>query len=183
MNSVEYKQMPDHVEPDVSCTLIDTLTNQSEMFYAKFAAILNLTKYDKLCINDNKLCIQKLAPWRYFVRKYKNQNKGTLAVYLNTEIVEYEYFIHKLCRECNDHVENVELHGIAMKQYDFIKNSLNVIKSLRDKYNLTPNSSEISAALETWYLKLTKFKPVLLEIVLNPQFANKDIATIVIQHK
>jgi hypothetical protein len=143
------------------------LINQNELFYAQFSAINNLTKYDKLCIYENKLCIQKLSPWRYFVRKYKNQNSSTLAVYLKTKIVQYEDFIHEVCRACNDHPISLELHKVAATQYEFVQNSLIVMKFLRDKYNVKSNSKDISVALEMWCLKLTKIKPALLHIISN----------------
>ena len=170
MNGIEYKSIPDYIDEPMNtdeindCTLIE-LMKQSDAFYDQFAAILTLTKYDKLCINDNKLCIQKLSPWRYFVRKYKKQNSSTLALYLQTEIIEYEYFIHKVCRVCNNYPESQELCKVAEKHYSFIQHSSSIMTFLRDKHNVRPNSKDISVALEMWCLKLTKMKPALMNII------------------
>ena len=168
--------MPDYIDDPINvnahdiCMLMNELTQQSEVFYGRFSAINSLTKYDKLCICDNKLSIQKLSPWRYFVRKCKQQNSATLSVYLKTKIVEYEDFMHKVCRACNDHPRSLELCKVATKQYDFVQNSLIVMKSLRDKYNVRPNAKDISVALEMWCLKLTKMKSALLHIISNKRF-------------
>lgn len=175
MNNAHIPDYNEHDEPismnaaDI-CVSMNELMKKSEVLYAQFSAINSLTKYDKLCIEDNNLCIQKLSPWRYFVRKYKKQSRSTLAVYLQTEIVEYEYFLHKVCRACNDHPGNMELYKVAAKHYDFIQNGLTVLKFLRDKYNVRSNSKDISVALEMWCLKLTKVKPALLDIISNKRF-------------
>lgn len=166
----EYIDDPITIDANDHCNIITQLINQNERFYAQFNAINNLTKYDKLCIYENKLCIQKLSPWRYFVRKYRNQNSSTLAVYLKNKIVEYENFIYEVCRECNDHPKSLELHKVAATQYDFIQNALIIMKYMRDKYNVRTNSKDISVALEMWYLKLTKIKPALLHIISNKRF-------------
>lgn len=176
VNDMTDTRVPDYNDEPIAinaadiCISMVELTKQSEAFCAQFAAIVNLTEHDKLCIVDNKLFIQKMSPWRHFVRKYKKQNRSTLAVYLKTEIVEYANFICKLCRTCNDHVESVEMHRIAVRHYDFIQHALTVMKSLRDKYNVRANSNDISTALEMWCLKLTKMKSALLDIISNKPF-------------
>lgn len=171
MNGIEYKNIPHHIDVPMNINEHDDcileLTNQSEVLYSQFAAILTLTKYDKLCIHDNKLCIQKLVPWRYFVRKYKKQNSSSLALYLQTEIVKYEKFMNDVCNAFDSHFESVELNAIAVKHYDFIKHSLPIMTFLRDKYNVRPNSKDISTALEMWCLKLTKMKPAFFNIISN----------------
>jgi hypothetical protein len=166
----DYNDEPITIEAADICIAMKELLKQSEVFHAQFVAINSLTKYDKLCIEDNKISIQKLSPWRYFVRKYKNQSRSSLAVYLQKEIIEYEYFMHKVCRACNDHPENLELHKVAEKHYDLIQHAVTVLKFLRDKYNVRQNSKDISIALEMWCLKLTKIKPALLDIISNKRF-------------
>ena len=168
--------IPDYIDDPITidandlCNTMSQLINQNEIFCAQFSAINSLTKYDKLCICENKLLVQKLSPWRYFVRKYRKQNSSTLAVYLKTKIVEYENFIHEVCRACNDHPRSLELCKVASTQYDFVQNALIVMKFLRDKYNIRSNSKDISVALEMWCLKLTKIKPALLHIISNKRF-------------
>lgn len=176
IDDMDQAHIPDYNEETMSmnandiCVSMTKLMKQSEIFYAQFSAINSLTKYDKLCIEDNKLSIQKLSPWRYFVRKYKKQNRTTLALYLQTEIIEYEYFIYKVCRACNDYPGSLDLHKVAAKHYDFIQFAVTVLKYLRDKYNVRQNSKDISIALEMWCLKLTKMKPALLHIISNKRF-------------
>jgi hypothetical protein len=184
MNDMDHARVPDFNDEPINvaaadiCIAMTILMKQSETFYDKFCAINGLTKHDKLCICNNTLSIQKLSPWRYFVRKFKNQNRSTLAVYLQTEIVEYEYFIYKVCRACNDYPGSLELNAVAAKHYDFVQSASTVLKFLRDKYNVRQDSKDISTALEMWCLKLTKMKPALLNIISNKRFYNKNNSSV-----
>ena len=149
---------------------IDNLKHQSDIFYNQFSALLNLNKYDKLGIFENKLYIQKLSPWRYIVRKYKNQNRLTLAIYFNNEIQKYTEFFNLLYNTYNEYYCNIELHNIVVKNYEFISNVLFSIKNLRDKYNLKSNSQEISRILESMLLKFLKYKSLFINQISNKRF-------------
>ena len=63
--------------------MINVLTNDSTKFYTQFEVLSNLSEYDKLAIDNNILYKQTISPWRYIVRKYKNQNRSVLSKYLN----------------------------------------------------------------------------------------------------
>jgi hypothetical protein len=149
---------------------IDYLKQQSDNFYNQFSALLNLNQHDKLGISDNKLYIQKLSPWRYVVRKYKNQNRLSLAEYLNTEMEKYSKFLNLLYNTYNEYYCNKELHKITVKNYEFITNALYSIKNLRDKYNLKSNSQEISRILESVLMKFLKYECLLIKQISNKRF-------------
>jgi hypothetical protein len=149
---------------------IDNLKKQSDIFYNQFSALLNLNKYDKLGIFENNLYIQKLSPWRYFVRKYKNQNRISLALYFNIEIQKYAEFLNLLYNTYNEYYCNIELHNIVVKNYEFISNVFFTIKNLRDKYNLKSNSQEISRILESILLKFSKYKSLFIKQISNKRF-------------
>ena len=149
---------------------IDNLRQQSNIFYNQFAALLNLNKYDKLGICDNKIYIQKISPWRYLVRKYKNQNRLSLAIYFNTEVQKYNDFLILLYNTYNEYYSNIELHKIVVKNYEFISNAFYSIKYLRDKYNIKSNSQEISRALESVYFKFLKYISLFIKQISNKRF-------------
>lgn len=144
------------------------LQEESNIALRKFMALSKLELYDKLAIDSNSnLYIQKIYPWRYVVRKLKGQNRETLAIYLNTEIIKYVEFIQELCNTAKIYTSNKELHDICVKQFEFIQGATQPIKNLRDKYNMKSGSQSISMALETWYLKLIKIKTMLIEEISN----------------
>lgn len=144
------------------------LEEESNIALRKFMALSKLGMYDKLAIDSNSnLYIQKIYPWRYFVRKLKGQNRETLAIYLNTEIIKYCDFLQELCNTSKLYNSNKELQGLCVKQFEFIQGATQPIKNLRDKYNMKSGSQSISMALETWYLKLNKIKTMLIEEISN----------------
>ena len=58
---------------------IDMINN----YHKKLLALQQYTNHDKLAINDdNELYIQSRSPWRYIVRRIKNQNRHILSFYL-----------------------------------------------------------------------------------------------------
>jgi hypothetical protein len=141
---------------------------ESDVLQTKFIALSKLGMFDKLAVNkSNNLFIQKISPWRYVVRKIKNQNRETLAIYLNAEIIKYNDFLLKLCNTAKIYNSNKQLQDICVKQFEFIQSATQSIKSLRDKYNMKSGSQSISMALETWYLKLNKIKVMLVEEISN----------------
>jgi len=147
---------------------LSKLQEESNVTLRKFMALSNLGMYDKLAIDNNSnLYIQKIYPWRYFVRKLKSQNRVTLAIYLNTEIIKYYDFLQELCNKAKIYNSNKELQDMCVKQFEFIQGATQSIKSLRDKYNMKSDSQAISMALETWCLKLNKIKVMLIEEISN----------------
>ena len=136
----------------------DEIEEVSNKMYNQFIVLSNLGHYDKLAIDNNNLYIQKISPWRYFVRKYKNQNRIVLSNFLNTEITKYIEFITKLINlfEKEQEQENKFIYNLLNKHKDLIHFMLTSLKSLRDKYNLKDNAVEISMALEHSFLQLTK---------------------------
>ena len=65
---------------------IDMINN----YHKKLLAMQQYKEHDKLAINDNnELYIQSRSPWRYIVRRIKNQNRHILSFYLSNIINEY----------------------------------------------------------------------------------------------
>jgi hypothetical protein len=134
----------------------DEIEEVSNKMYNQFIVLSNLGHYDKLAIDNNNLYIQKISPWRYFVRKYKNQNRIVLSNFLNTEITKYIEFITKLISMFEKDQENKFIYNLLNKHKDLIHSMLISLKSLRDKYNLKNNAKEISMSLEHSFLQMTK---------------------------
>ena len=150
--------------------LINVLTNDSTKFYTQFEVLSNLSEYDKLAIDNNILYKQTISPWRYIVRKYKNQNRSVLSKYLNIEINKYTMFIRKLCDVYKMDKKNVILHQIIVKHLELTNGMSMVFKFLRDKYNMKSNSAEISLALENCLVVSSKNRFLLLDTISNNRF-------------
>ena len=151
--------------------MINVLTNDSTKFYTQFEVLSNLSEYDKLAIdNNNILYKQTISPWRYIVRKYKNQNRTVLSKYLNIEINKYTMFIRKLCDVYKMDKKNVILHQIIVKHLELTNGMSMVFKFLRDKYNMKSNSAEISLALENCLVVSSKNRFLLLDVISNNRF-------------
>jgi hypothetical protein len=134
----------------------DELEEVSNKMFNQFIVLSNLGHYDKLAIDNNNLYIQKISPWRYFVRKYKKQNRIVLSNFLNTEITKYIEFITKLISMFEKEQENKFIYNLLNKHKDLIHFMSTSLKSLRDKYNLKDNAKEISMSLEHSFLQITK---------------------------
>ena len=150
--------------------MINVLTNDSTKFYTQFEVLSNLSEYDKLAIDNNILYKQTISPWRYMVRKYKNQNRSVLSKYLNIEINKYTMFIRKLCDVYKMDKKNVILHQIIVKHLELTNGMSMVFKFLRDKYNMKSNSAEISLALENCLVVSSKNRFLLLDVISNNRF-------------
>lgn len=146
---------------------IEQIKKESDIFLQKFGELIHLNQNDKLCVIDNVLVIQKFRPWRYFVRKYKKQNRKTLAIYLNIEINLYSKFLYNIIDFFNFYKNDKELYDISVKHYDLIQLALPKVIGLRNKYSLKEDSSEIRTSLEIWSLKLAKFKRMFIELISN----------------
>lgn len=162
-------QLPtyDSYNEENDCFDIEDLQKKSDTFLKQFGQLVHLNENDKLCVIDNALVIQKLSPWRYFVRKYNNQNRTTLAIYLTTQINLYSNFLDNLIDLFIKNNTEKELYNISVNQYDFIQLALPKIVSLRNEYNLKDNALDLRLALEMWTLKLTKFKRIYIELISN----------------
>ena len=59
-------------------------------YQKKLQALQQYKDHDKLAIDyNNELYIQSRSPWRYIVRRIKNQNRHILSFYLSNIINEY----------------------------------------------------------------------------------------------
>jgi len=146
---------------------INQIKKDSDMFLNQFSKIIDLNESDKLCVIDNVLVIQKFTPWRYFVRKYKKQNRKTLSIYLNTQMDVYSKFLYNMIDFFNINQNNRELYRISVKHYDFIQLCLPKIIALRNKYSLKEDALDLRKSLEVWSLKLIKFKKIFIELISN----------------
>ncbi len=118
-------------------------------YHNQFNVLQNLSYYDKIAIDDNNiLYIQKKTPWRYIVRKIKDQNRIKLADYFSTNINDYikniEFIINIYEFNKQENIKNI-LENIII----FITSILGGIVSLRNYYNLKNNSNNISRILES----------------------------------
>ena len=67
---------------------LNSYINMINNYQQKLLALHQYTHHDKLAINDNsELYIQSRSPWRYIVRRIKNQNRHVLSFYLSNIIV------------------------------------------------------------------------------------------------
>jgi hypothetical protein len=118
-------------------------------YHKKFLDLQNLSYHDKIAIDyDDVLHIQKKTPWRYFVRKIKDQNRTKLADYFTTNINDYikniEFIINIYEFNKQENIKKI-LENIII----FITSILGGIVSLRNYYNLKNNSNNISRILES----------------------------------
>ena len=118
-------------------------------YQKKLQALQQYTHYDKLAINDDsELYIQSISPWRYIVRRIKNQNRHTLSLYLSSIINEYIKILDILLDRYNVNKEDV-ITKLLYEVVDFIPKILWGIISLRNYYNLKNDSHHISLTLES----------------------------------
>ena len=118
-------------------------------YQKKLQALQQYTHHDKLAINDDsELYIQSISPWRYIVRRIKNQNRHTLSLYLSSIINEYIKILDILLDRYNVNKEEV-ITKLLYEVVDFIPKILWSIICLRNYYNLKINSQHISLTLES----------------------------------
>ena len=159
MNNLDQIELPDLFNIEQ----LDKYKKESDAFYTQFQVLAKLGPYDKLAIDNNILYIQKITPWRYFVRKYKKQNRLTLSTYFNIEIAKYNIFLRTICSYYINQKQNKILNKILVRHYDLLNCMDTTIKNLRDKYNLKINSSEISLTMENSYNIIVKLKRFVFE--------------------
>jgi hypothetical protein len=172
-NNIEYIiyttdiQLPTYDEEKQNCFDTEDLQKKSDTFLNQFGKMVDFNENDKLCVIDNIIAVQKFSPWRYFVRKYKNQNRNTLAIYLTTQINIYSNFLDNLIDLFIKNETEKKLYDISVNHYDFIQLALPKFISLRNKYNLKDNAIDLNKSLEIWTLKLAKFKRIYIELISN----------------
>ena len=118
-------------------------------YHKKLLALQQYTHHDKLAINnDNELYIQTRSPWRYIVRRIKNQNRHILSFYLSNIINEYIKILDILLDKYAANKEEV-IKKLFNEVVDFIPKILWGIITLRNYYNLKNDSHHISLTLES----------------------------------
>jgi hypothetical protein len=124
---------------------IDMINN----YQKKLLALHQYKEHDKMAINDeNELYIQSRSPWRYIVRKIKNQNRHILSFYLSNIINEYIKILDILLDKYAANKEEV-ITKTLYEVVDFIPKILWGIITLRNYYNLKNDSHHISLTLES----------------------------------
>jgi hypothetical protein len=126
--------------------------NYIDMIYKyqkKLSALQHYIPNKKLAINDdNELYIQSKTPWRYIVRKIKNQNRHILSLYLSNIINEYVKILDILLNRYTSSKEEI-INKLLNDVVDFISKILWGIICLRNYYNLKSDSQDISLTLES----------------------------------
>jgi hypothetical protein len=118
-------------------------------YHNQFTVLQNLSSYDKIAIGENDiLYLQKKTPWRYIIRKIKKQNRDRLTNYLTTNINDYIKNIDNIINIYENSKDN-NIKKILENVIMFITSILGGIISLRNYYNLKPNSNNISMILES----------------------------------
>ena len=143
----------------------DDLNSYINMIYnyqKKLLALQQYTPRDKLAINDDgELYIQPCRPWRYIIRKIKNQNRHVLSFYLSNIINEYIKVLEIIILNYKNKKED-KIKKILEDIIDFIYKISYGFITLRNYYNLKNDSHHISLTLETnnnrLNLILTKIK-------------------------
>ncbi len=124
---------------------IDMINN----YHKKLLALQQYKHHDKLAINDdNELYIQSRSPWRYIVRRIKNQNRHILSFYLSNIINEYIKILDILLVRYAANKEEL-ITKLLLEVVDFIPKILWSIITLRNYYNLKNDSHHISLTLES----------------------------------
>jgi len=130
----------------------DNLNRNIEMIYNYHKKLLVLQQYThskKLAINDDgELYIQSKTPWRYIVRKIKNQNRHILSFYLSNIINEYIKILDILLIRFANNKEEI-IKKLLIDVVDFISKILWSIILLRNYYNVKSDSHHISLTLES----------------------------------
>ena len=130
---------------DNIASYIDMINN----YHKKLLAMQQYKENDKLAINDNnELYIQSRSPWRYIVRRIKNQNRHILSFYLSNIINEYIKILDILLDKYTLKNEEV-IKKLFYNVIDFISKILWGIICLRNYYNLKSDSHHISLTLES----------------------------------
>lgn len=115
----------------------------------QFTVLQNISFYDKIAIGENDiLYLQKKTPWRYIIRKIKKQNRDRLTNYLSTNINDYIKNIDNIINIYENSKDN-NIKKILENIIIFISSILGGIISLRNYYNIKPNSNNISMILES----------------------------------
>jgi hypothetical protein len=128
---------------------IDSYIDMINNYHKKLLAMQQYKDHDKLAINDhNELYIQSRSPWRYIVRRIKNQNRHILSFYLSNIINEYIKILDILLNKYTVKKEEV-LTKLLYDVVDFIPKILWSIICLRNYYNLKSDSHHISLTLES----------------------------------
>lgn len=128
---------------------IDSYIDMINNYHKKLLAMQQYTHHDKLAINDdNELYIQSRSPWRYLVRRIKNQNRHTLSLYLSNIINEYIKILDILLNKYYTKKEEI-INKLFNNIVDFISKILWGIICLRNYYNLKSDSHHISLTLES----------------------------------
>ena len=126
--------------------------NYIDMIYnyqKKLSALEQYIPNKKLAINDDsELYIQSKTPWRYIVRKIKNQNRHILSLYLSNIINEYIKILDILLDRYTTSKEEI-INKLLNDVVDFISKILWGIICLRNYYNLKSDSQDISLTLES----------------------------------
>jgi len=118
-------------------------------YQKKLQALQQYKDHDKLAINDDsELYIQSISPWRYIVRRIKNQNRHILSLYLSSIINEYIKILDILLDRYNANKEDV-ITKLLYNVVDFIPKTLWGVVCLRNYYNLKSDSHHISLTLES----------------------------------
>ena len=130
---------------DNVASYIDMINN----YHKKLFALQQYKDHYKLAINDdNELYIQSRSPWRYIVRRIKNQNRHILSFYLSNIINEYIKILDILLDKYTLKNEEV-IKKLFYNVIDFISKILWGIICLRNYYNLKTDSHHISLTLES----------------------------------
>ncbi len=128
---------------------IDSYIDMINNYHKKLLAMQQYKEHDKLAINDdNELYIQSRSPWRYIVRRIKNQNRHTLSLYLSNIINEYIKILDILLDRYYTKKEEL-INKLFSDVVDFISKILWGIVCLRNYYNLKSDSHHISLTLES----------------------------------
>ena len=123
-------------------------------YQKKLLVLQDITYHDKIAINDNnELYIQYKTPWRYIVRKIKNQNRSVLSAYLSNIINEYIKVVNIIIDIYNYNKHEV-VKKLLLNIIDFISKIRGGIIFLRNYYNLKNDSYQISLTLESINNKL-----------------------------
>ncbi len=118
-------------------------------YQKKLFALQHYKDHDKLAINNNsELYIQSRSPWRYILRRIKNQNRHILSLYLSNIINEYIKILDILLVRYNVNKEEV-IKKLLYNVIDFISKILWSITCLRNYYNLKNDSYHINLTLES----------------------------------
>lgn len=140
---------------EISDIELKSLKSETDTHMARLKALTTYKPYLKLAIDPiNILYTQSYTPFRFILRKMNNQNRNTLADFLNINIPNYNTFVNHICILL-DNYKNAELYNIFIENANFIRLLISAIKTIRDIYNLKSDATKISLVLESCYNKLS----------------------------